>query len=68
MIRGNSGKEKQEKACGRRTPTFMSQEDIAAGRKSHWQELEITGTARRRPTVRQTVCLSDWLSGRLPVW
>ncbi|KAF0307721.1 CCR4-NOT transcription complex subunit 6 [Amphibalanus amphitrite] len=46
MIRGNNGKEKQEKACGRRTPTFMSQEDIAAGRKSHWQELEITGMVR----------------------
>ena len=46
MIRGNSGKDKQEKACGRRTPTFMSQEDIASGRKSHWQELEITGTCR----------------------
>ena len=44
MIRGNSGKEKQEKSCGRRTPTFMSQEDIASGRKSNWQELEITGT------------------------
>ena len=48
MIRSGNGKEKpsqqpQEKPTGRRTPTFMSQEDIASGRKSHWQELEITG-------------------------
>ncbi|XP_037083925.1 CCR4-NOT transcription complex subunit 6-like [Pollicipes pollicipes] len=53
MIRGNNGKDKQEKpGCGRRTPTFMSAEDLASGRKSHWQELEITGMVRNiSPTV-----------------
>lgn len=27
----------------RRTHTFMSAEDVAAGKKSSWSELEITG-------------------------
>ncbi|XP_034312927.2 CCR4-NOT transcription complex subunit 6-like [Magallana gigas] len=30
----------------RRTHTFMSAEDVAAGKKSTWTELEITGTVR----------------------
>ena len=29
----------------RASVTFMSQEDIAAGKKSQWNELEITGEA-----------------------
>lgn len=31
---------------GRRFHTFMSPEDVAAGKKSHWPELEITGVIR----------------------
>jgi hypothetical protein len=36
-------KDKYENANPRRTHTFMSSEDAAAGKKSHWPELEITG-------------------------
>ncbi|KAL4239373.1 CCR4-NOT transcription complex subunit 6-like [Mactra antiquata] len=39
-------KEKYESPNPRRTHTLMSQEDIQAGKKSSWYELEITGTVR----------------------
>lgn len=37
-----SRKDKYE-TNNRRTQTFMSAEDVAAGRKSSWQGVEITG-------------------------
>ena len=37
-------KEKYESPNPRRTHTLMSQEDVQAGKKSSWYELEITGT------------------------
>lgn len=39
-------KEKYENNNHRRQQTFMSQEDVAAGRKSYWNGLEITGSVR----------------------
>lgn len=36
-------KEKFENSNHRRQQTFMSPEDVAAGRKSYWNALEITG-------------------------
>ena len=36
-------KEKYESPNPRRTHTLMSPEDVAAGKKSVWYELEITG-------------------------
>ena len=39
-------KEKYESPNPRRTHTLMSQEDIQAGKKSSWYELEITGRTR----------------------
>lgn len=36
-------KDKYENTNLRRTHTIMSSEDAAAGKKSHWPELEITG-------------------------
>lgn len=37
-----SRKDKYE-TNNRRTQTFMSAEDVAAGRKSSWQGIEVTG-------------------------
>ncbi|XP_021915890.1 CCR4-NOT transcription complex subunit 6-like [Zootermopsis nevadensis] len=39
-------KDKYENTNPRRAHTIMSSEDAAAGKKSHWPELEITGTIR----------------------
>ncbi|EEB11722.1 conserved hypothetical protein [Pediculus humanus corporis] len=39
-------KEKYEVNNARRSHTFMSADDVAAGKKSFWQELEITGSIR----------------------
>ncbi|XP_013381923.1 CCR4-NOT transcription complex subunit 6-like [Lingula anatina] len=39
-------KEKYESPNPRRTHTIMSMEDVVAGKKSQWYELEITGTIR----------------------
>ncbi|XP_067004645.1 CCR4-NOT transcription complex subunit 6-like [Anabrus simplex] len=39
-------KDKYENTTSRRSHTIMSSEDAAAGKKSHWPELEITGTIR----------------------
>lgn len=39
-------KEKYEVNNTRRSHTFMSADDVAAGKKSFWQELEITGSIR----------------------
>lgn len=36
-------KDKYDNVNPRRTHTIMSAEDAAAGRKSYWSELEITG-------------------------
>lgn len=36
-------KDKYENNNHRRQQTFMSAEDVAAGRKSFWNSLEITG-------------------------
>lgn len=36
-------KDKYENSNPRRQQTFMSQEDVAAGRKSFWHGVEITG-------------------------
>jgi CCR4-NOT transcription complex subunit 6 len=36
-------KDKYENTNPRRAHTIMSSEDAAAGKKSHWPELEITG-------------------------
>ncbi|XP_018904403.1 CCR4-NOT transcription complex subunit 6-like [Bemisia tabaci] len=44
MSRGN--KDKYENANPRKTHTIMSPEDVAAGKKSYWSELEITGSIR----------------------
>ncbi|KAI0213220.1 hypothetical protein LSAT2_001770 [Lamellibrachia satsuma] len=42
-IQAKSQKEKYESPNPRRTHTIMSTDDIAAGKKSRWYELEITG-------------------------
>lgn len=42
----NSKESKPENNAGRRVHTYMSPEDQAAGKKSFWSELEITGTIR----------------------
>ena len=41
--RTERGKDKNEPPNPRRACTLMSQEDIAAGKKSYWSELEISG-------------------------
>lgn len=38
-------KDKYENSNPRRQQTFMSQEDVAAGRKSNWHGVEITGNS-----------------------
>ena len=40
-------KDKYENSNARRQQTFMSQEDVAAGRKSFWHAIEITGKSSR---------------------
>ena len=42
-IQAKSQKEKYESPNPRRTHTIMSADDIAAGKKSRWYELEISG-------------------------
>lgn len=37
-------KDRYESSNQRRQQIFMSQEDVAAGRKSNWTGVEITGT------------------------
>ncbi|XP_053214681.1 CCR4-NOT transcription complex subunit 6-like-B isoform X3 [Panonychus citri] len=44
--RNDRDKDKYESPNPRRVHTIMSQEDVAAGKKSFWPELEITGTVR----------------------
>lgn len=39
-------KEKYDVNSTRRSHSFMSPEDTASGKKSHWEELEITGSVR----------------------
>lgn len=39
-------KDKYETSNPRRQQTFMSQEDVAAGRKSNWHGVEITGNTQ----------------------
>lgn len=39
-------RDKYESPNPRRTHTLMSQEDVQAGKKSSWYELEITGTIK----------------------
>lgn len=38
-------KDRYESSNNRRQQIFMSQEDVAAGRKSNWTGVEITGMA-----------------------
>ena len=42
-------KDKYENTNPRRAHTIMSSEDAAAGKKSHWPELEITGKEEFHP-------------------
>lgn len=37
-------KDRYESSTQRRQQIFMSQEDVASGRKSSWNAIEITGT------------------------
>lgn len=39
-------KDKYDVGNSRRSNSFMSAEEVAAGKKSHWEELEITGSVR----------------------
>lgn len=44
-------KDKYENTNPRRAHTIMSSEDAAAGKKSHWPELEITGEDQCYPFI-----------------
>lgn len=45
-------KDKYENSNPRRQQTFMSAEDVASGKKSNWQALEITGESE---CVKKTI-------------
>ncbi|GLH15996.1 Leucine-rich repeat protein soc-2 homolog [Gryllus bimaculatus] len=65
-------KDKYENCNPRRAHTIMSAEDAAAGKKSHWPELEITGTIRNlSPNLWQlthltSLYLNDNCLSRIP--
>ncbi|PSN30698.1 CCR4-NOT transcription complex subunit 6 [Blattella germanica] len=65
-------KDKYENTNPRRSHTIMSSEDAAAGKKSHWPELEITGTIRNlSPNMWQlthltSLYLNDNCLSRIP--
>lgn len=42
-VTSKTGKEKYDSPNPRRVHTFMSAEDVALGKRSTWNELEITG-------------------------
>jgi len=42
--RTDRDKDKYDASNPRRVHTIMSPEDVASGKKSHWPELEISGT------------------------
>ncbi|RWS24178.1 CCR4-NOT transcription complex subunit 6-like protein [Leptotrombidium deliense] len=53
---GHRERDKYEPPNPRRTHTIMQQEDIASGKKSHWPELEITGTIRNLSPALWQMC------------
>lgn len=58
-------KDKYEPPNPRRTHTIMSPEDVAAGKKSHWPELEITGSTmstNRSLTFTVRIDLQEWFA------
>lgn len=50
-------KDKYENSNPRRQQTFMSAEDVASGKKSNWQALEITGEITTGFDCRVVHCL-----------
>ena len=55
-------KDKYENTNPRRTHTIMSSEDAAAGKKSNWPELEITGKEDFYSFFWFQTCFSLWVT------